>query len=89
MGLFVLTFFAFRLIICPYLWYDLLWIAFARSEDPFSIKCIPWHFKYFLLVFGIIFNVLNAFWGVKIIKKVLRKVNGIEKVQANNHIKDR
>jgi len=89
MGLFALTFFVFRLGLCPYLWRDLLRIAFERSEDPISQACIPWHFKYFLLVFGIIFNCLNAFWAVKIVKKMVRKLSGVEKVQANNDMKDR
>jgi hypothetical protein len=89
MGLFTLTFFGFRLGLCPYLWRDLLRMAFERSDDPLSQSCIPWHFKYFLLVFGIIFNGLNIFWAIKIVKKILRKVTGIEKVHANNEMKDR
>jgi len=89
MGLFAVTFFFFRLGLCPYLWRDLLKIAFERYEDPMSKACIPWHFKYFLFVFGMIFNCLNFFWAIKIVKKIIRKLSGAEKIQANNHMKDR
>eukprot|EP00986_Skeletonema_menzelii_P008073 scaffold3310_cov87-Skeletonema_menzelii.AAC.3 len=53
-----------------------------------SLACLPWHFKYFWLFFGLIFNGLNSYWGVKIILKVLRKVTGKEKMKEGNSLKE-
>lgn len=89
MALFTLTFFAFRLIICPYLWWGILQKIWKYSDNSVSQACIPWHFKYVVLGFGTFFNCLNAYWAVKIVKKLMRKLNGKEKVKDRNDLKDR
>lgn len=92
MGLFVVTFFFFRLMVCPYLWWGIVQTTFFRNNNEdattASLSCLPWHFKYFWLLFGIIFNGLNGYWGVKIVLKVLRKVKGKEKMKEGNSLKE-
>ena len=91
MGLFVLTFFFFRLMICPYLWFDIVKIVFLNNNNSNSnedLGCLPWHFKYCWLLFGLIFNGLNGYWGVKIILKVMRKLKGQEKMKEGNSLKE-
>lgn len=87
MGLFTLSFFLYRLLICPYLWWEIMTVTWELRNDPISQACIPWHFKYFVFCFGMVFNILNAFWGYKIIKKVVRKVTGEESIKDKNCIK--
>jgi len=89
MLLFTLFFFIFRLIICPYLWWEILTISWEQRENPISQACIPWHFKYVVFSFGMFFNCLNSYWAVKIVKKIIRKLNGKEKVKEKNDLKDR
>mmetsp|Transcript_28290 Transcript_28290/g.40433 ORF Transcript_28290/g.40433 Transcript_28290/m.40433 type:complete len:252 (+) Transcript_28290:210-965(+) len=88
LAMFVLTFFLFRLMVCPYLWWGIVRTTFAEEEVEGSMACLPWHFKYFWLLFGLIFNGLNSYWGVKIILKVLRKATGKEKMKEGNALKD-
>jgi len=91
MGLFVVTFFFFRLMICPYLWFDIVKIVFLNNNNNSSnedLGCLPWHFKYCWLLFGLIFNGLNGYWGVKIILKVMRKLKGQEKMKEGNSLKE-
>lgn len=88
MLLFSLTFFIFRLVVCPILWWEILIITWEQRDDAVSQACIPWHFKYVVFFFGMFFNCLNAFWFVKIVKKIQRKLSGTEKVTEKNHLKD-
>jgi hypothetical protein len=90
MGMFVLTFFVFRLMVCPYLWWGIVKITLftTTDEDNAMMTCLPWHFKYCWLLFGLIFNGLNMYWGVKIILKVLRKVKGQEGMKEGNSLKE-
>ncbi len=89
MFLFSVTFFLFRLVICPFLWWEILMISWEQRDNPVSQACIPWHFKYVVFSFGMFFNCLNAYWAVKIVKKLMRKLSGQEKVAEKNHLKDR
>ncbi|KAL7491645.1 hypothetical protein ACHAWT_001874 [Skeletonema menzelii] len=89
MAMFVLTFFFFRLMVCPYLWWQIVKTTLLDGDvEEGSLACLPWHFKYFWLLFGLIFNGLNSYWGVKIILKVLRKVTGKEKMKEGNSLKE-
>jgi hypothetical protein len=87
MGLFTLTFFAFRIVICPYMWYSIFMTVYEHRDTPESQACLPWHFKYVVFAFGMFFNCLNAFWGYKIIRKVKRKLSGLERVKDRNDLK--
>ena len=86
---FVLSFFTFRIILCPYLWWGIFSTTWEHRDNPTSQACLPWHFTYVTFVFGMFFNCLNAFWFYKIIKKFHRKLSGKEKVHEKNSLKDR
>lgn len=89
MGLFVVTFFVFRLMICPSLWWGIVRATFfPTTAEDVNMSCLPWHFKYLWVLFGVIFNGLNSYWGYKIILKVLRKVRGVEKMKEGNSLKE-
>lgn len=87
MAFFVLTFFVFRLTISPYLWWGIVKTSFVEEDDA-ALSCLPWHFKYFWFLVGCIFNGLNGYWGVKIVLKVLRKINGKENMKEGNSLKE-
>ena len=88
LGLFVLSFFLFRLIICPYLWWGIVRVLFFSDESQKATDCLPVNFRYYWLLFGLIFNLLNGYWGVKIVLKVLRKVRGSETMKQGNSLKE-
>ncbi len=88
MGLFVLTFFAYRIVICPYLWWGIFITSWENRDNPISQACLPWHFKYVTFIFGMFFNCLNSFWFYKILRKLRRKLSGKEKVKERNSFKD-
>jgi hypothetical protein len=87
-AIFTLTFTIFRMIVCPYLWWEIFITTWENRNNPFSQACLPWHFPYVVFMFGMFFNCLNTFWFYKIIKKVARKVSGSENWKAKNHVKD-
>jgi hypothetical protein len=86
---FVTSFFAFRIILCPYLWWGIFSTTWEHRHNPTSQACLPWHFKYVTFTFGMFFNCLNTFWFIKIIKKFHRKLSGKEKIKEKNSLKDR
>jgi len=87
--LFILFFFVIRILIVPYIWFEFVW-TLVREEQRggYQVICFHWSFKYFVLVFGVVFHGLNAFWMYKIIRKVRRKLTGKEKM-AESELKDR
>lgn len=87
-AMFTLIFTTFRMIVCPYLWWEIFITTWENRNNPFSQACLPWHFPYVVFAFGMFFNCLNSFWFYKIIKKILRKVSGSENWKAKNHVKD-
>mmetsp|Transcript_22357 Transcript_22357/g.50748 ORF Transcript_22357/g.50748 Transcript_22357/m.50748 type:complete len:131 (+) Transcript_22357:470-862(+) len=88
LGLFVISFFLFRLILCPYLWWGIVRVLFFSEESQTATDCLPLNFQYYWLLIGLTFNLLNGFWGVKIILKVLRKVRGSETMKEGNSLKE-
>ena len=85
MVLFVATFFLFRLMVCPYIWWGIARQALSHSPDN---ACLPWHLKYATVGFGMTFNLLNSYWGYKVLRKFLRKLAGKEAVKQDNALKD-
>lgn len=85
---FVVSFFIFRIILCPYLWWGIFSTTWEHRNNPTSQACLPWHFKYVVFVFGMFFNCLNAFWFYKIIRKFHRKLTGREAIKEKNSLKD-
>ena len=88
LGLFVVSFFLFRLILCPFLWWGIVRVLFFSEERQTVSDCLPVNFRYYWLLIGLTFNLLNGFWGVKIILKVLRKVRGNETMKEGNSLKE-
>lgn len=86
--IFIGTFTAFRMIICPYLWWEIFVTTWEHRNNPVSQACLPWHFTYVTFGFGMFFNCLNTFWFVKIVKKLKRKIGGTEKWAKGNHVKE-
>jgi len=76
---FLISFSTIRLVIVPYLW-GLFVYTFYRESASGAQTCFPHYFMYIVLLFGIFFHGLNAFWFVKIVKKVIRKLKGTEKM---------
>ncbi|VEU39242.1 unnamed protein product [Pseudo-nitzschia multistriata] len=86
--IFTLNFTFFRIVACPYLWWEIFSTAWEHKENPFSQACLPWHFAYVVFVFGMFFNCLNLFWFIKILKKMVRKFSGSESWKQKNHVKE-
>jgi hypothetical protein len=83
---FVLSFFMFRVVLCPYIWFLQVYGMWTLSSTEEYKSCRPRHMLGFTLVSGLFFHVLNAYWFIKIVKKVLRKMRGEEKVDAKNDL---
>jgi TLC domain len=84
-ALFVLTFFLSRCVASPYLHYRILEVLW--TDDDWR-NCYPGHFLPVSIVSGLFFHCLNYFWFYKIVRKVLRKMQGKEGIRANNDISD-
>jgi len=85
--LFASSFFVIRIWIVPYLWLEWVWTLVREEREGYSI-CFHWSFKYFVVMFGFVFNGLNFYWMYKIIRKIKRKLSGKEKM-AEADLKDR
>lgn len=72
-ALFSLSFFLSRIVITPILYFEIAITMYAHQGD-----CYPRLLFYVTLLFGGFFNCLNAFWFMKIIKKIQRKFSGKE-----------
>jgi len=87
-AMFMLSFFAFRIVITPYLWYQIMVHMFKLRKTKEFQECFPWYFMPVCLAFGMFFNCLNGYWFIKIVKKARRKILGIEHVKANNDLSE-
>lgn len=70
---FVLSFFAVRILLVPYIWIGWMMGFYGEAEPP---PCFPSYFIYLVIGFGLLFNGLNVFWFFKIIRKVRRQLAG-------------
>jgi hypothetical protein len=86
---FALLFFIFRVIFVPFVWFKLMMTMNEQRSLPVYQDCFPPYFMPFAFGFGMVFHSLNAFWFIKIVKKIRRKILGIEGVQANNKLDER
>jgi TLC domain len=77
--LFAVTFTLVRILILPPLHAGVT-LALFRADTSTS-ACDPPYFKWVVLLFGLSFHALNAFWFYKLIRKILRKVSGKEKIK--------
>lgn len=48
--------------------------------------CLPFYFSKMILVLGPFFHILNAYWFYKIIRKIIRKLTGEEKLNERNDL---
>ena len=75
--LFAITFTIIRIIIVPPLHFGITRALFmAETSD-----CDAPYMKWVVLLFGMMFNTLNAFWFYKLVRKVRRKLSGKEKIK--------
>ena len=81
---FVLSFFVFRLVVFPYIWYQTVATFWRESESEVVQNCTPRHFGITVFFFGIVFHLLDLYWFVKIVQKVQRKLAGKEKITDND-----
>ena len=86
MAAFVLSFFVFRCLYVPYLWYEIQTTLNSESRSDAFTSCMPWHIPHVVFVFGSFFHCLNAFWFYKIVRKVQRKLTGSEQLHENNDL---
>lgn len=57
----------------------------GRTNET-AIACLPTAFDHIIAVTGTFFNVLNLFWFYKILKKLQRKLKGVEGVKDSNQL---
>ena len=86
MLVFVVSFFFARVIFGPYAIYKHSYLLYTVGRTSEESKCLPAGFDHVIFITGMFFNILNAFWFYKILKKLERKVKGKEAVQGNNRL---
>jgi len=74
-ALFAVSFFFCRVIFTPISYYEIVTTMHTHQGH-----CYPRFLFYVTLLFGAFFNCLNAYWFIKILKKISRKFNGEEKM---------
>mmetsp|Transcript_20899 Transcript_20899/g.26385 ORF Transcript_20899/g.26385 Transcript_20899/m.26385 type:complete len:265 (-) Transcript_20899:199-993(-) len=79
---FALLFFVCRIIISPMVHYDITSSMLLMSED--MGKCFPKLIFYTTILFGTFFHGLNAFWFVKLLKKIKRKLTKEESLEMKD-----
>ena len=82
--LFALTFTLSRIVICPPLHASMTVAFFQQGGDDCNSPVFKWSF----LIFGVLFHGLNGFWFYKLVRKVRRKVLGIEKPKEGIEFED-
>jgi TLC domain len=85
---FALNFFAFRIVIVPFLWGKLMLAMYEQKDTADFVNCFPPYFLGVCFGFGMFFNILNAYWWIKIVQKIQRKISGVEKVHDNNDLSE-
>lgn len=76
---FALLFFVSRILVGPYLYYGI-----ATTMFDHVATCFPRSVFYVTLSFGAFFHALNAFWFVKLVKKIRRKLSGAESMEMKD-----
>ncbi|KAL7575593.1 hypothetical protein ACA910_020163 [Epithemia clementina (nom. ined.)] len=84
--MFVLTFFLFRIIVCPYCWVKLM--SALHSEHNTEAYCYSPILYPLAGIFGFFFNCLNVYWFYKILRKMKRKLSGQEGLKTNNNLNE-
>ncbi len=88
MGMFVVTFFLFRILLFPFLWFVLVSSMWVEKNNETYSNCFPPSMIWFSFTIGLVFHILNFYWFYKILKKVERKISGKEGTRAGNDLKE-
>ncbi|GKY91376.1 hypothetical protein MPSEU_000109900 [Mayamaea pseudoterrestris] len=86
---FALTFFIFRIVLVPYMWFQLMVTMYQERSNPTYQACMSPLVYPVAMVVGIFFHSLNLFWFIKIVKKAKRKLMGVEGIHAKNDLNER
>jgi len=78
---FALLFFLSRIIMSPYVYYGIITAMNKKLGD-----CFPPYLFYITLAFGGFFHCLNAFWFVKLVKKIKKKLSGQESMDVDEKL---
>jgi hypothetical protein len=81
---FAVSFFLVRIVLVPYIWGSQ--VSLLLKQEQTEDYCPPWYFSKCILVLGPFFHILNAYWFYKIIKKIIRKATGQEKLNERNDL---
>jgi len=68
-GLFAVSFFICRILLSPYIYYEIITIIYSNIGD-----CFPRYLFYITMLSALFFHSLNVFWFLKIIKKIKREL---------------
>mmetsp|Transcript_13552 Transcript_13552/g.13132 ORF Transcript_13552/g.13132 Transcript_13552/m.13132 type:complete len:281 (-) Transcript_13552:196-1038(-) len=85
---FAVSFFFCRILLAPYIWYEVIKAMYPAVFIDHSNTCYPAYLFYATFAFGMFFHCLNSFWFVKIIAKMYRKLSGKEAIgdtKVNEH----
>lgn len=85
---FVLSFFAFRIVLTPYMWFQLMVALYEHASSETFRNCYPHGLGVVSCALGMVFHVLNSYWFYKILRKAKRKLAGKEAIKANNDFVD-
>ena len=85
---FALSFFACRIVLVPYLWFQLVTTMYQEHTKPTYQACISPLVLPVSVIVGLFFHALNSYWFIKIVKKARRKLSGVEGIHARNDLKE-
>jgi hypothetical protein len=87
-GAFAVTFIAFRILLVPFFWFQLMATMYQEHTKATYQECISPSVLPVSFLVGLFFHCLNSYWLVKIVKKAIRKLSGTEGVQNNNDLNE-
>lgn len=86
---FFIAFTIYRVLLFPYVWGELVLVMIQESSSPDFAKNNPPHVVYTVVAFGMFFNILHAYWYYKLVRKLIRKLTGAEKLSEKNDYEDK
>lgn len=86
MVVFAVSFFFVRIVFGPYAIYQHSYLLYTVGRTSEESSCLPRGFDHVIFITGMFFNILNAFWFYKILRKMQRKLKGTEGMHSNNKL---
>ena len=83
---FVFFFWLFRIVLVPFIWYQLVKTIWNEQGSVEYKSCFPSYFGGVVVVFGSFFHLLNGYWMYKIVRKLQRKMTRKEGIKQNNEL---